>query len=365
MRVGILVHKCSGGGAERVAGELSRLLDEAGCQVFFCTFFREEDEYSFAGERIHFSEEKRGSLFTVLARLKWVGQTKRDRGLDVMISFLPQANVINLLTGARTIVSFRNDPASLPSVYKILFGLILHRAEKIVAVSRGVEEAVKREYPAVHGKTTTIYSPARFKSIEKRPIRQMRMILSVGRLEEQKAHHRTIAAFAALAKSRPGLILRIFGEGSLKSQLQAQAEATGFGDRIEILPFKKEIQQDYLQADLLVLASNHEGLSNVLVEALAMGLPIVATDCPYGSRELVAPATPIAERATQIEEHEFGVLSPLLANEDQTIEALTKAIKKVLDDQELQAKLTVQGPKRAADFSGEEIAKIWRRLINP
>ena len=364
MRVGILIHKCSGGGAERVAGEISRLLDEQGMDVFFFTFFKEEEEYPYAGERVSFGEEKRGSAATFLKRIEWIRKVKIEKKLDVMISFLPQANLINLVTGGRAIVSFRNDPASLSSGYRAAFGLTLHWAEKAVAVSKGVEEELKREYPAIRGKTTTIYSPARFAPVENRNLRRIKRILAVGRLEEQKAHSRIIEAFAALVKTRPELTLRIIGEGTQRGALLEQVKRLGVEARVEILPFTPAIRQEYLDADLLVLASRHEGLSNVLMEALAMGLPVVATDCPYGSRELLAPATPVAERASRVEIHEFGVLSPLLTTEEETIEHLTRAMRRVLEDEELQSRLTTSGPKRLADFSGEEIGRVWRRLIN-
>lgn len=364
MRVGILIHKCSGGGAERVAGEISRLLDDQGMEVFFCTFFKEAEEYPYAGDRISFWEEKHGSAITFLKRIQWIRKVKREKKLDVMISLLPQANLINLLTGGRAIVSFRNDPASLSSIYRAAFRLTLRRAEKAVAVSKGVEEELKREYPAICGKTTTIYSPARFAPVDKRNPRRIKRILAVGRLEEQKAHSRMIEAFAAIAKTRPELSLRIIGEGSQRNMLLEQVKALGLEARVEILPFTPAIRQEYLEADLLVLASRHEGLSNVLLEALAMGLPVVATDCPYGSREILAPATPVTERARRVEIHEFGVLSPLLAPEEETIEHLSRAMRRVLEDEELQSRLTKSGPKRLADFSGEEIGRVWRRLIN-
>lgn len=364
MRVGILIHKCSGGGAERVAGEISRLLDEQGMEVFFCTFFKEEEEYPYAGERLSFKEEKRGSATTLIKRIQWIRTIKREKKLDAMISLLPQANLINLITGGRAIVSFRNDPASLSSGYRAAFGLTLHLAEKAVAVSKGVEEELKREYPVLRGKTTTIYSPARFSPVENRTSRRIKRILAVGRLEEQKAHGRLIEAFAVLAKTRPELTLRIIGEGSQRVRLLEQAKQLGMESRVEILPFTAGIRQEYLDADLLVLASRHEGLSNVLLEALAMGLPVIATDCPYGSRELLAPATPVVERASRVEIHEFGVLSPLLTKEEETVEHLTRAMRRVLEDEELQARLMANGPKRLADFSGEEIGRVWRRLIN-
>lgn len=366
MRVGVLIYKCKGGGAERVAGEVSRLLDEQGMEVYFCTFFQSREEYPHAGRRLSFPQEKSGSIVTVFRRIQWVRQIKKKHQLDVMISFLPQANLINILTGGHTVVSFRNNPeVELSSLYQAIFGLVLPYASRIVAVSKGVEESLKRRYPAIHGKTTTIYNPLGDFTVEARSLRPVRQILSVGRLEAQKGQKRLIAAFAKAAETRPELTLRIFGEGRLEPALKAQAQATGFADRIEILPFTHEIEREYKEADLFVLASDYEGFGNVILEALAKGLPVIATDCRFGPREILAPGTPVTDQVKKMEIHEFGILTPLCTKEEESIAQLTDAICRLCDDDELRARLNRQGTKRAQDFHREEIGQVWRRLINP
>lgn len=364
MKIGILVHKCSGGGAERVAGEVSRLLDEQGVEVVFFTFFQEKVEYPFGGERVSFPEERRGSLLTLWNRTRWVRKMKREKKIDVMISFLPQANLINLLTGGRTVLSIRNNPSKLSSGYQALFGLTLHWADRVVAVSKGVEENLLKAYPAIRGKTTTIYNPLGNFTIQERNLRPVKRILSAGRLESQKAQYRLIEAFSRLAETRPELTLRILGEGSLHKTLTAQAEATDYGDRIEILPYTAEIEREYEEADLFVLASDYEGFGNVLLESLAKGLPVISVDCPYGPRELLAPGTAMSEQAKKMEIHAFGILTPLCEEEEGTIAVLAEAIVRVCDDEDLRGRLNRQGPKRAKDFSREEIGQTWRRVLN-
>lgn len=363
MRVGVLIHRCTGGGAERVAGEVSRLLDEQGLQVYFCTFFQDEEEYPFGGERISFPEERTGSLRILMSRMRWVRRIKREKKLDVMISFLPQANLINLLTGGSTIVSFRNNPEELSSGYQALFGLTLQWADRVVAISKGVEQSLLRLYPGVYGKTTVIYNPLGTFAIQKRNLRPVKKILTVGRLVSQKAQYRLIEAFLRVAQTRPELTLRIFGEGSLRSQLEAHAKATDVAERIEIHSFTHEIEREYAEADLFVLSSDYEGFGNVILEGLAKGLPVIATDCPYGPREILAPDTAVTETASKMEIHQFGILIPL-GDEEETIAYLAEAIVRVCDDRELRERLNRQGPKRAAEFSREEIGQVWRRLLN-
>ena len=364
MRIGILIHKCSGGGAERIAGEVSRMLAEQEEDLVFCTFFKEAEEYPYAGERLSCPNEKRRSIFTFLRRIQWVHHIKKEKKLDQMISFLPQANVINLLTGGSRIVSFRNNPTFLPRSYRVLFRWLLPHADHVVAISKGVEEALKEAYPAIAGKSTTIYNPIKNFPIEERAARPAKRILTIGRLTKQKAHGRTIEAFSKLAKTRPQLRLTIVGSGPLASELTAQAMATGFSDRIKFLPFTHEIEEEYKKADLFVLSSRYEGFGNVILEAMAKGLPVIATDCDYGPREIIAPGTPIDKKAQQLEIHEFGILTPLAKEESETSKNLAAAICRLVDDDELRARLNQAGLKRTHDFTGKEIGQRWRRLLN-
>ena len=363
MKVGILIHKCSGGGAERVASEISLLLVEQGVEVYFLTFFKEDKEYPHAGVRLSFEQEKTGSLLVLFMRLRWVRRLKREQKLDAVISFLPEANLINLLTGGDTILSFRNNPESLSTAYKMLFGLTLHGAKRIVAISKGVEDCLIRMYPAVRGKTTTIYNPIAPFSAYERPIRSVKRIIHVGRLSNQKAQQHLLEAFRILAPTRPELMLRMIGNGVRKEEFERWIQENDLADRVEMIPFTWEIEREYEEADLLVLCSVYEGFGNVITEALTKGLPVISTDCPFGPREILAPTTLVNEVAKQVEIHEFGILTPWDDGEE-TAKCLAKAIARVIDDDELRIRLQEWGPKRAKDFSREKVGQAWRRILN-
>ncbi len=112
-----------------------------------------------------------------------------------------------------------------------------------------------------------------------------RVLLSVGNLIELKGHHLVIEAIAQL----PDTTLLIAGSGPLRDELQKQIELLGLSDRVRLVgqQGRDQLRTLYAAADMLVLASSREGLANVLLEAIASGLPVVATDVG-GNGEVVS-----------------------------------------------------------------------------
>lgn len=115
------------------------------------------------------------------------------------------------------------------------------------------------------------------------------LLLSVGHLIERKGHHVAIDALAQLLKQQPGARLLVIGEGEERAALTAQAERLGVADKVKLtgsLP-NVELLKWYSAADVLLLCSSREGWANVLLESMACGTPVVATDI-WGTPEVVA-----------------------------------------------------------------------------
>jgi glycosyltransferase involved in cell wall biosynthesis len=113
-----------------------------------------------------------------------------------------------------------------------------------------------------------------------------RRILGFGRLTAQKQFDHLIAIFSELAPRFPDVDLWIWGEGEARSELEAQARQSGLAARIFFPGRTDEPWVEMLAGDVLVLTSAYEGFPNVLLEAMALGVPCVAYDCPEGPRDL-------------------------------------------------------------------------------
>lgn len=118
-------------------------------------------------------------------------------------------------------------------------------------------------------------------------IKKKEYILCVGRLEEQKAFHYAINAFASIAHGYPEFRLKIVGKGSLEHQLKEQVNTLGVADRVDFEGYQTDMIPYYLHARTTLLTSLYEGFPNVLVESIALGTPVVAFDCPSGPSEIV------------------------------------------------------------------------------
>jgi teichuronic acid biosynthesis glycosyltransferase TuaC len=115
------------------------------------------------------------------------------------------------------------------------------------------------------------------------------LLLSVGHLIERKGHHVAIEALAEMVKTRPGARLLVIGEGQERAALTALAARLGVNDKLRLtgsLP-NTELLKWYSAADVLLLCSSREGWANVLLESMACGTPVVATDI-WGTPEVVA-----------------------------------------------------------------------------
>lgn len=112
------------------------------------------------------------------------------------------------------------------------------------------------------------------------------VLIAVGRLVEQKGFKYLLQALQILLRSRP-VRLMILGEGPLKSSLETRTRELGIGDYVQILGFRPNPFKYMARADVFVLSSLWEGLPSVLLEAMALGLPVVATRAPYGPEEVI------------------------------------------------------------------------------
>lgn len=121
------------------------------------------------------------------------------------------------------------------------------------------------------------------------PPRDPAQVLAVGRLHPAKGHADLIRAFAHAQQTRPELRLTILGEGEARPELEALVAALDLRDRVTLPGYSPDVARHMAGAGLLVLPSHREGFGNVVVEALAQGTPVLATDCD-GPRRLLAQA---------------------------------------------------------------------------
>jgi glycosyltransferase involved in cell wall biosynthesis len=169
------------------------------------------------------------------------------------------------------------------------------------------------------------------------------LLLSMGRLHASKAHDISIRALAEL----PGAYLWIAGSGPLEAELKALADQTGVTDRVRFLGWRDDAASLYRTADACLFPSRFEPLGNVIIQAWAHGLPVVAA-MSDGPAALIRP-------------EQDGILVPI-----NDVHALALAARRLILNPGLRQRLAEAGAERVRDeFSAGRVVAQWRELLEP
>ena len=173
-------------------------------------------------------------------------------------------------------------------------------------------------------------------------VKEKRRIIAIGRLVSQKRFDRMIDAFALIANNFPDWYIDIFGEGELRSALEQRVKDYGLSDRIFIYNFTNDIKSELLRSQFFILSSDYEGFGLVIVEAMACGIPVVATDCPYGPSEI-------------IEDGVTGLLSKM------DVLDLASKIEWMIVHESERKEMGIKSHKAVARYKKDNIMEEWNR----
>ena len=295
-------------------------------------------------------------LIDLLGNVRFItAYIKRERS-DVLFASLGEAKVSALL--ARFFVS--PHPVVIPIMrsvvmnrslpLRILYRFLFPAADRIVAISDGVADSLVEDLGVPREKIERIYNPATRPEIEalagENPDHSWLsepsspVFLSVGRLDQVKDFTTLLRAFHRVSKSRPARLI-ILGEGPQRKQLEGFITRNGLAEKVSLPGWVPNPYAYMSRASVFVVSSKYEGLSLVLIEALACGCPVVSTDCPSGPAEILCSG-------------EFGPLVPV--GDDA---ALAAAMEHLLDNPPESTVLRA----RAQDFSAEACVEHYDRLI--
>jgi glycosyltransferase involved in cell wall biosynthesis len=308
LRVLIFIHSLRGGGAERVAVDLGALWAQAGRDVMLVTQENaDKDAY-----RLHPQVRRAvldtagmgtmgtGPLRGMRANLRRVRALRRQIAEfrpHVVLGMMTTASVLAVLASrgmrCKVIATEHAHPPSqaLPAMWRRLRRWAYPRAAREVALTEGTARWLRTHVPGA--RVAVIPNAVQWPVARERPLlappptHGRRRLLAVGRLHRDKGFDLLLAAFAMLAPAYPDWDLVVLGEGAERARLQAQVYAAGLRGRVSLPGRAGNVGDWYASADLYVLSSRFEGLSNTLLEAMADGLPVVAFDCDTGPREVI------------------------------------------------------------------------------
>jgi glycosyltransferase involved in cell wall biosynthesis len=385
----IVIPQLAGGGAERVASNLSLYLSDEKYNKFIIVYDNERVDYPYNGKLINLdikaSANPLGKIINFIRRINKLNKIKKEYGIDTTISMLSGPNLINILTKKtdKVIVSVRNFPSktTIGLVDKLLIKLLYNKADLVVAVSKAIKNDLVKNFGIDKDKIKIIYN-----AYDKEKIRELSLqaieekykeifnyptIITVGRLEEQKGHWHLIRAFKRVKEEIPEVKLVIIGQGGLEGYLKNLTIELKLDKDVFFLGFKNNPFKYIKKSTLYVFPSLYEGFPNALCEAMACSRPVISSNCKSGPIEILAPNKEIDLETEAIDHEMFGILVPTcdgikyeydypLTNEE---EILYKSIIESLGNEDILQKYSVKSLERVSHFNIKEIMKGWEDEI--
>ncbi len=375
MKVCFVIPSLSGGGAERVAVTVLSSLDPARYERVL---------YLFANEGVYFDRLDPGVQVVIASRRSWLARLwelarfLRSAKPAIVMPFLSYfiTAVAAWLAGGQSRVVFNQgtpttgfleDPDFVwqhpwrRRVFALLTRLFYSRADAVVVTSRGVADDLIERYCVPRERIRVLHNPVDLDAIVTAALEPFDgtagdgpVVVAAGRLAGVKNYPLLIEALGLMgAKDEPkgsspqNLLwvprLWILGDGPGLERLEQLARERGVGDRVRFWGFQQNPWRIISRADVFVLTSTYEGFGNVLIEAMACGVPVVATRSP-GTAEII----------------EDGVNGLLV---DHDANAVAAAIARVLADGDLRERLIVQARTRVQQYSVPRVAERYDRLF--
>lgn len=291
MNILFVVDSLGGGGAGRVVSRLATQMTEDGNSVSIAITSNGKITYSLADSIQTYvicgdhAEESKPPFIKMVRKAKRIKSIVKDRNVNVVYSFLPELNIYSILAGLGqkqiTIVSERNDPHVEPDhkVVRILRTLLYPFSEGFVFQTNDA----KAYFPkAIQKRSAVIFNPVPSDLPERYAGERTKKFVAMGRLDKQKNYPMMLEAFFRVHQVHPEYVLDIYGEGKERESIKQQIAKLNLQDAVTLKGQSSNVLAEIRDAYGFVISSDFEGMSNALMEALAMGLPCVSTDHPIG-----------------------------------------------------------------------------------
>lgn len=360
-----LTSNLGGGGAERALVDILNLIDRKKFQPHLALFQKEGPFLQDLVEDIPIYEiqpKDYGFLHRNWVRVRAIKKLCDQIQPAVMMSMLWQANIVSLLAdkilglNCPLILNEQNTPSQeMQSLWqRFLFWPLAKRtyprAAEIVVISAGIRTEIEEMFSITGDQIRVIYNPIDSDTIREKASQPLNLplrhpcLISVGRLAPQKNHSLLLRSFRNVIQNYPAH-LYLLGKGPDRAKLEKLASDLGISAYVHFLGFKNNPYGLMQAADILVLSSDYEGFGNVVVEALAVGTPVIATDCPNGPREILS-----------------GGKSGLLVSVGDEV-GLTRAIIELISSPEKRQRLANNGKKRAKEFDIKKTIHAYESLF--
>lgn len=353
MNVSIFIGSLIGGGAERVTCNLANYLIRNGHNVNVIVMSQTSTSYPLS-EKVQifpllYLNENRSSFSRFFLRIKRFKTILRQNDADVYIVMLPITIILFLLysnlTKAKVIITERNTPLSYSKLLQYALRRLTPKADLCICQTKNIQEW----YNSIPNGCKTKIIPNAINPNFVKPLytgEKRKTIVNVGRLNDQKNQKLLIQAFSKIANEFSDYDLEIYGKGELENALRNLVVSLNIENRVHFRGYVENIGEMIKDVSLFVLSSDYEGMPNALIEAMALGLPCISTDCEGGGAKFL------------IENNKNGILV-----EKNNERQLVNAIRFMLSNREKAINCGIEAYRIIEKLSPERIYKMWYESI--
>lgn len=355
MKLLFYISKIGDGGAERVISNLANEMFDRGYECVLVNTYHNQDEYEINhGIQRYYLDGDKNKNFIIRNILELIKLRKICKKVcaDINISFLGEPNLRLMLAtrGLRqkTVVSVRNVPEK-----EYINRMLLKVADFLFSKADGIvfqtADARKSFGKKVQKKGKIILNPVNKLFYDFRSdscFAERKGIVAVARLEPQKDCSLLLRAYAKISdRMKENLI--IYGRGSEEQKLRNLAGQLGISDRVDFAGASPKLWKDISNVKLFVMTSEYEGMPNALMEAIALGIPVISTDCPcYGPRMILGDNSTYGILVKNREESDFA-----------------KAMEYLLSDEKVWNLYHQKALERSAMFFPKDIFNEWENYF--
>lgn len=348
-RIMFVCNRLGGGGAERVITILANKFANKGYESRFCIFRGVGNTYEINPSITITQLFEEGKVVNRIEKIRRLRNEIKRYKPDVIISFEYFVNMETIIAAyglnSKVIISERNDPKRVGGKFpkNIIRNILYSFCDVLVCQTYDA----KNYFPKFIQKNTVIIpNPIKENLPDPWLGERSKEIVNFCRLEKQKNLPLLIDAFEQVHKQHSEYTLHIYGDGKEKEFLEKYIWDKGLQGSAFIHSSKSDIHERVVKSAMFVSSSDYEGISNSMIEAMAIGLPCIVTDCPCGGARMM------------IDNRLNGILVPV-----GDTKSLYQEMKNIIENQELSNKLSINAENIKEKLKQDTICKMWEDLI--
>lgn len=313
-------------------------------------------------------------ICNILKRAICVKRIKQKNNIDISISFGESANIVNAFSNAigKTITSIRNSSATYRGV-SLIDKFTISRSDMTIFISKGQRDFYRSLFPNDKYDLRVIYNACDKDRILKQANNNIPLefdklsFVTVSRLSRVKCLFNLINAFAIFCTKYPNAKLYILGDGELKTELSKYIEEHSLCNNIHMLGNIDNPFAYVSKSRALLNSSGSESFSNVVLEGLACGVPVISGDCMFGPREILSNDVEYG-LTDRFKLCDYGILTPAfeldVLHQEEKEQIFAEAIEYLISNQAIENHYRDVSVKRSNYFSSKTYLSNWNDVLS-